>query len=66
MYPFCGGFFITVIYSNPELLANELKIRGVFVLAVSTGVRIAICSLSKNEITRIVNIIKLTIDDISY
>lgn len=66
IYPYFGGFFITVIYSNPELLANELKIRGVFVLAVSTGIRIAICSLTKKEITRIINIIKLTIDDISY
>lgn len=66
MYPYKGGFFITVLYSNPELLANELKIRGVYVLAVSTGIRIAICSLPKKEIYRIVNIIKLTIDDITY
>lgn len=66
LYPYKGGFFITILFSNPELLANELKIQGVYVLPVATGIRIAICSLPKKDIYRIIKIIRLTIDDISY
>ncbi len=64
LYPYCGGFFITIIHSNPSLLAEELKNNGVYVLPVSKGIRIAICSLNKNDIIKIIDIISNTIINI--
>lgn len=64
LYPYRGGFFITIIHANPILLTDELKKKDVYVLPVSKGIRIAICSLNKTDIIKIIEIISETIINI--
>ena len=45
MYPYSGGFFITVFSSDGLALAEKLKKVGIYVLGFKKAIRIAICSV---------------------
>jgi len=40
-----GGFFVTLPAETPTAVAERLRRQGVFVLPVSTGIRVGICAL---------------------
>ncbi len=50
-----GGFFVTVFCSGPEAVAKRMRERGVFVVPVDGGVRIALCSTPASEVPRLVD-----------
>ena len=56
--PYSKGFFICVPYINPSKLANDLHQDGVYVIATHSAIRIALCSISKEEASRLPKIIK--------
>ena len=43
--PWQGGFFVTLSAENPPAVADKLKDRGVFVVPMSKGLRVGLCSL---------------------
>ena len=51
MLPYMGGFFATIPCDNPKALVEELKKENIFLIPVSGGVRIAVCSIPKRQIT---------------
>ena len=51
MLPYMGGFFVTIPSDNPKELSDELKKENVFLIPVAGGVRIAVCSIPKRQIT---------------
>lgn len=48
--PYRGGFFITVPTETPEVVCEYLSERNIFMVPLSGGVRIAVCSIPKNQI----------------
>lgn len=50
MYPYSGGFFITVLSNDGIKLADELKKVGIYVLGFKKAIRIAICSVPIYEL----------------
>ena len=51
MLPYMGGFFVTIPSDNPKVVTDELKKENIFLIPVSRGVRIAVCSIPKRQIT---------------
>lgn len=47
--PYKGGFFISVPYDEPEVLAAELQKELVFVVPLKKGIRVAACSISEKD-----------------
>ena len=60
--PYERGFFICVPYHKPELLMNALHEDKVHVIATKTCIRIALCSVNKNEAERLPRLIKQRLD----
>ena len=55
MYPrYEGGFFVTVFSEDAFGLAKRMKELGVFVVPQKGAVRVALCSVSVNEVQRVV------------
>lgn len=50
LLPYMGGFFATIPSDNPKALADELMKENVFLIPLTRGVRIAICSIPKKQI----------------
>jgi aromatic-amino-acid transaminase len=49
-----GGFFVSVFAADPEGAAARMRARGVFVVPVPGGLRVAICSTPGRSIPRLV------------
>jgi aspartate/tyrosine/aromatic aminotransferase len=49
-YPNHDGFFVTIISKNPYLLYEKLKAKKIYTIPVINGVRIAISSISLDQI----------------
>ena len=60
--PYERGFFVCVPTSNPELLMTALHEDKVWVVATKTCLRIALCSVNKNEADRLPRLIKHRLD----
>ena len=60
--PYERGFFICVPYYKPELLMSALHEDKVHVIATKTCIRIALCSVNKNEAERLPRLIKQRLD----
>lgn len=58
IYPYSGGFFITVHSEDGIKLADELKKDGIYVLGFKKAVRIAICSVPIFELKGLAQRIK--------
>lgn len=58
IYPYSGGFFITVFSEDGYKLAEELKKDKIFVLGFQKAVRIAICSVPTFELKGVAKRIK--------
>lgn len=56
--PYEKGFFICVPCKDPEKTMNELHQDGVYVIATHSALRIALCSINKEEASRLPRIIK--------
>ena len=56
--PYMKGFFICVPSKEPEKLVNDLHQDGVYVIATHSAIRIALCSINKEEAGRLPKIIK--------
>ena len=56
--PYERGFFVCVPTSNPELLMTALHEDKVWVVATKTCLRIALCSINKNEAAKLPRLIK--------
>lgn len=53
IYPYRDGFFVTIKTSTPEQqdrVYNRLNEKLIFTIKVETGIRVAICGLSKDKI----------------
>ena len=50
MLPYMGGFFVTIPSDDPKAVVEDLKKEQVFLIPVSRGVRIAVCSIPKRQI----------------
>jgi aromatic-amino-acid transaminase len=54
-YPrYDGGFFVTVMASNPEAQAAALRERDIFVVPMAGSLRVALCSVPTAEVPRLV------------
>lgn len=62
MYPYHGGFFISVPCTNVSYVINELKLRKIYLLPLSECIRIAICSMPLKDIKGLAKTIKEVID----
>lgn len=51
MFPYLGGFFITLPMENAEQVCEELDKQNIFLVPLPHGIRIAICSIPKKKIT---------------
>ncbi|MBP2656835.1 MAG: aminotransferase class [Firmicutes bacterium] len=49
--PYCGGFFITLPTDNPGLACEYLQKRNIFLVPLSKGIRIAVCSIPAAQVT---------------
>ena len=56
--PYERGFFICVPSDDPEKLMNDLHNVKVHAIATKTCLRIALCSVNKNEAARLPRLIK--------
>jgi aromatic-amino-acid transaminase len=55
-YPrYDGGFFVTVMSSDPQGQAAALREREIFVVPVAGALRVALCSVPTAEVPRLVN-----------
>lgn len=63
IYPYTGGFFITVFANNGIELAEKLKQHKIYVLGYKKAIRIAICSIPVHEIKGLASKIKKVIND---
>lgn len=61
LYPYGGGFFITIRCLNPETIADYLKEQAIFVLTFDESIRISIGALRSEEIKGLARKIKQTI-----
>lgn len=61
-YPYHNGFFVTVKTKDSFLMADVLKKSKCYVVPTYNGLRIAVSSLTIDEIKRLVKIIKENID----
>lgn len=50
-----GGFFVTVFSNEAFELAKRMKERGVFVVPQTGAVRVALCSVSVDDVARVVD-----------
>ena len=64
IYPYSGGFFITVIYQDGEKLFSALKKENIFVIPYPHGIRISISALSVSEIKGLAKRIKTVINSL--
>ena len=58
IYPYSGGFFITVFSDDGLKFAEELKKVGIYVLGFKKAIRISICSVPKFELIGLAKRIK--------
>ena len=58
IYPYSGGFFITVFAEDGLKFAEELKQEGIYVLGFKKAIRIAICSVPVFELKGLAKRIK--------
>ncbi len=58
IYPYNGGFFITVFSNDGLTLADNLKEKGIYVLGYKKAIRIAICSVPIFELKGLAKKIK--------
>jgi len=47
--PYKSGFFITIPCDNPSGVAEKLKKDNIFVVPLQSGIRFAVCSVSKEK-----------------
>ena len=57
-YPYNGGFFVLIPCEEQDLICDKLIKKNVFAVPMSGGLRVALSSLSKKEITGLAKIIK--------
>ena len=51
MLPYMGGFFVTIPSDAPAKVTEELMKEHVYLIPVSRGIRVAVCSVPKRQIT---------------
>jgi aromatic-amino-acid transaminase len=64
LYPYYGGFFITIRYQDGKSLFEELKRRNIYVLPFKGAVRISISALTLNEINGLAKEIRNAINSL--
>ncbi len=64
LYPYNGGFFITVKCNDSKTIFEKLKGSDIFVLPFPNAIRISISALSLREIKGLANNIKKTMDSL--
>lgn len=57
-YPFQNGFFVTLDFKEPDELIKYLMEKHIYTVKCNGGIRIAVCSINKREMTEIVKNIK--------
>lgn len=50
IYPYSGGFFVLVHSKDPERDYELLVQKGIYLIPMETGLRIAICGITTNEV----------------
>jgi aromatic-amino-acid transaminase len=48
--PYFGGFFITIPTKDPKALLEKLEAKGIFLVPMGKGVRLAVCAVPKTKI----------------
>lgn len=59
-YPYDCGFFVTIPCKNSQLLFEQLKKKGLYLLPLKDGIRLTLSSITLEEIKKAVSIIKQT------
>jgi len=49
MLPYFGGFFITLPHKNPKAVCEKLMEKHIYLVAMSNGVRLAICAIPMGQ-----------------
>jgi aromatic-amino-acid transaminase len=64
--PYCGGFFITVPTTKPDTACVYLQKKNIFLVPLSKGIRIAVCSVPTKQVKglarQVVEAIKNTVE----
>lgn len=64
IYPYKDGFFVTIPTNDPIKLYEMLAVKGAYLIPLDQAIRVAISSVSIDEIPRLVRLIKETIDEL--
>lgn len=56
--PFMAGFFVTIPCEDPDALCQALEEKGVFLIAISGGVRVSIASIPEADCKKLPALIK--------
>lgn len=60
--PYDCGFFVTIPCDNPQKMFLKLKENNLYILPISSGIRVTLSSITLPEVIRAVHIIKNTIE----
>lgn len=63
VYKSDGGFFLNVPTVNPVSVYEKMRKNGVYVVPLETSIRIAVCSVSIEEMIGLATMIKVAIDN---
>ena len=59
-----GGFFVSVPYRDPQLLADALAKKLLFTVPLQGGIRLALCAVSEDACRKMPALIKETIEEL--
>lgn len=62
--PYLSGFFITIPMEGAQKVCDFMEKENIFLVPLSNGIRLAVCSVSKSKITGLAAKIKAAIDEV--
>ncbi|WP_288839839.1 aminotransferase class I/II-fold pyridoxal phosphate-dependent enzyme [uncultured Megasphaera sp.] len=62
--PYVSGFFITVPMDNTQAVCDYLEKQNIFLVPLRKGIRVAVCSISKNKLKGLAEKIKVAAETV--
>lgn len=62
--PYLSGFFITIPMEGAQKVCDFMEKENIFLVPLSNGIRLAVCSVSKSKITGLAAKIKAALDEV--
>ena len=62
--PYLSGFFITILMEGAQKVCDFMEKENIFLVPLSNGIRLAVCSVSKSKITGLAAKIKAAIETV--